>query len=79
MRRRTEDFCPIYRAKVCSDRIFMQENRLSLHAIYCVYAVWHSSEISVGFWRKQSIQYGRLLRTEGAIKKKRCVFNLLAD
>ena len=37
MRRRTEDFCPIHRAKVCSGRIFMQENRLSLHAnIMCV-------------------------------------------
>ena len=37
MRRRTEDFCPIHRAKVCSGRIFMQENRLSFHAnIVCM-------------------------------------------
>ena len=37
MRRRTEDFCPIHRAKVCSGRIFMQENRLRLHAyIVCM-------------------------------------------
>jgi len=47
---------------------------------YCVHAGGgHSSEMSVGLWRKQNIQYARLLRTGGAIKKKRCVYNLLAD
>ena len=35
--------------------------------------------MSIGLWRKQSIQCASLLRTEGAIKKKRCVCNLLAD
>lgn len=35
-----------------------------------VHTGWHSSEMSVGLWRKQSIQCARPLRTEGAIKKE---------
>lgn len=34
---------------------------------HCMYAGWHSSEMSVGLWRQQSIQCARPLRTGGAI------------
>lgn len=49
MRRRTEDFCPIHRAKVCSDRIFIEENRLSLHANIVCMLGGHSS-LKYGIW-----------------------------
>ena len=34
---------------------------------HCVHAGWHSSEMAIGLWGKQSIQCTRLLRTGGAI------------
>ena len=46
---------------------------------YCMKAGWHTSEMATDLWRKQSIQYARQLRTEGALKKKRCVCNLPAN
>ena len=70
MRSRTEDFCPIYRAKGCSDRIFMKENRLSLQANIVCMLGGYPSEMSVGLWRKQSIKYARRPRTGGAIQKE---------
>ena len=79
MRRRTEDFCPIHRAKVCGGRILMEEKQVKSPRQYYVHAGWNPSEMSVACGANRVFNVQGHSAPKVLYKKKRCVYKLLAD